>query len=103
MSVSNRGVREIGVRMALGAQRRDVVWMILRDVLVLLGLGLVVGVPAATASTRAVASQIYGLQSAAPASFALAIVLLAVIAVVTGLAPARRATRLDPLIALRDE
>jgi predicted permease len=98
-----RRTSEIGVRMALGAQRRDVVWMILRDVLVLLGLGLVVGVPAAIASTRAVASQIYGLQSAAPASFALAIVLLAVIAVVTGLAPARRATRLDPLIALRDE
>jgi len=98
-----RRTSEIGVRMALGAQPRDVVWMILRDVLVLLGLGLAVGVPAALASTRAVGSQIYGLQSAAPASFAIAIVLLAVIAVVTGLAPARRATRLDPLLALRDE
>jgi hypothetical protein len=98
-----RRTSEIGVRMALGAQRRDVLWMVLRDVLVLLALGLLVGVPAALASTRAVASQIYGLQSAAPASFAIAIVLLGVIAVVTGLAPARRATRLDPLIALRDE
>jgi predicted permease len=98
-----RRTSEIGVRMALGAERNDVVWMILREVLTLVGLGLLIGVPVALASMRAVASQIYGLQSAAPASFAIAIAVLAVIAAATGFVPARKASRLDPLVALRDE
>jgi ABC-type antimicrobial peptide transport system permease subunit len=98
-----RRTNEIGVRLALGAQRRDVLWMILRDVLLLVGLGFLVGIPAAVGSLRAVASQIYGLRSAAPTSFVLAVLVLGVIAVATGLLPARRATQLDPLVALRDE
>jgi len=98
-----RRTNEIGVRMALGAQRRDVLAMILEDVLRLLAVGLVIGVPAAIGSTRAIASQIVGLRSAAPVSFVVAIAVLGVIAVATGFVPARRATRLDPLRALRDE
>jgi hypothetical protein len=98
-----RRTNEIGVRMALGAQRGDVMRMMLGEVVRLLAIGFVAGVPAATVATRLVASQIFGLRAAAPMSFALAIVLLAVVALATGFVPVRRATRLDPLLALRDE
>ena len=98
-----RRTNEIGVRMALGAQRGDVMRMMLNDVVRLLALGFVVGVPAAVVATRLVASQIFGLRSAAPTSFALALVVLATVALATGFVPVRRATRLDPLVALRDE
>jgi len=89
--------------MALGAQRRDVMRMMLGDVVRMLALGFVAGVPAAAAATRLVSSQIFGMRAAAPASFALAIVVLGIVALATGFVPVRRATRLDPLIALRDE
>jgi predicted permease len=98
-----RRTNEIGVRMALGAQRRDVVRLVLGDVLRLISVGFLVGIPAAVGASRLVASQIVGFRSAAPLSFAIAILLLGTVAVVTGLIPVRRATRLDPLVALRDE
>jgi ABC-type antimicrobial peptide transport system permease subunit len=98
-----RRTGEIGVRMALGAQRHDVLWMILRDVLRLVALGFAIGIPAAIGATRLVASQVYGLSAAAPASFALAVAILAMVAVATGWLPARRATRVDPVFALRHE
>ena len=98
-----RRTREIGVRMALGAQRGDVVWMILRDTLVLLLIGLALGVPLALGGGRFVQSQLFGLGAADPVSFSLAAVTLAAVAVVTGLVPARRATRVDPLTAVRAE
>ena len=101
--VVQRRTREIGVRMALGAQRADVVWMILRDTLVLLLIGLALGVPLALGGGRFVQSQLFGLGAADPVSFSLAAVTLAAVAVVTGLVPARRATRVDPLTAVRAE
>jgi predicted permease len=94
---------EIGLRMALGAERKSVLWMILRDVLALLAIGLAAGTAAAFAAARLVASQVHGFRSAAPPSFALAVVLLVVVAIVTGWLPARRATRVDPMLALRRE
>jgi ABC-type antimicrobial peptide transport system permease subunit len=94
---------EIGLRMALGAQREAVLWMILRDVLVLLGVGVAIGTAAALGAARLVANQLYGLQPAAPAPFAVAIAILFVVAVATGWLPARRATRVDPMLALRSE
>ena len=94
---------EIGLRMALGAQRQAVLWMILRDVLVLLGVGLAVGTASALGAARLVAHQLYGLQPAAPAPFAVAIAILVVVAVGTGWLPARRAARVDPMHALRRE
>jgi len=75
----------------------------LGDVLVLILVGFLVGIPSAVGASRLVASQIVGFRSAAPLSFAIAILLLGTVAVVTGLIPVRRATRLDPLVALRDE
>jgi macrolide transport system ATP-binding/permease protein len=98
-----RRTGEIGVRMALGAQRRDVLWMILRDVLRLAVMGFAIGIPAAVGATRLVASQVFGLSDAAPASFVAAVAILALVAAATGLLPARRATNVDPVLALRHE
>ncbi len=98
-----RRTNEIGVRMALGAQPGAVTWLILRDTLQLLGAGLAVGVPAAVVAAQLVASQLYGVSIAAPGSFAFAAAVLAVVAVVTGIVPASRAARVDPMIALRAE
>ena len=94
---------EIGLRMALGAQQRSVLWMILRDVLGLLAIGLVAGSVASAGAVRLVAHQLYGLGSSAPTSFAFAVVILVAVAIVTGWLPARRATRVDPMLALRHE
>src|SRR5205823_11918196 len=80
-----RRTSEIGVRMALGAERRDVLWMILRDTLALVGIGLAVGVPATFGATHFVRSQLFGLGAADPASFATAIIVLAAVAAVAGL------------------
>jgi predicted permease len=98
-----RRTSEIGVRMALGAERRDVLWLMLRDTLVLVAIGLAVGVPAAFGATRLVRAQLFGLGTGDPASFAIAIVVLTAVAAASGLIPARRAARVDPMVALRDE
>ena len=95
--------REIGIRMALGAAQGDVVWMVMRDVLILVGIGIAVGVPAALALTSVVRSQLYGLTGHDPMTLILATVGLAVIAFAAGYIPAIRASRLDPMRALRYE
>jgi ABC-type antimicrobial peptide transport system permease subunit len=93
--------KEIGVRMALGAARRDVLWLVLSDALQLVLLGAALGVPAALAAARLVASQLFGISAADPVAIGLAtLALLGVVAVASYL-PARRATRVDPLVALR--
>ena len=98
-----RRVNEIGLRLALGAQPRDVLWMILRDTLVLVGAGLAVGVPAAYGAGRFVASQLYGLNGADPAAYAFAVSVMIAVALVASVVPARRASRVDPIAALRSE
>jgi predicted permease len=98
-----RRTGEIGVRMVLGAGRQNVLWMIMRQTLALLAIGIVVGVPSSFAAARLVAHQLFGVTSADPASFALAVGILSVVAVLAGLVPARRATRVNLLIALRSE
>ena len=98
-----RRTNEIGVRMALGAQRREVMWMILGDTLVLLASGVAIGVPAAFGAARFVASQLYGVTAGAPGAFVFAAAVLAAVATVTGLLPAHRASRVDPMVALRAE
>jgi ABC-type antimicrobial peptide transport system permease subunit len=77
--------------------------MILRDVLRLAVMGFAIGIPAAVGATRLVASQVFGLSDAAPASFVAAVAILALVAAATGLLPARRATNVDPVLALRHE
>jgi macrolide transport system ATP-binding/permease protein len=98
-----RQVSEIGTRMALGAQRSAVVWMVLRRVLLLAAVGLAVSVPAAVSASQLVKSFLFETQPNDPATLALAGALLCSAAVLAGYAPARRASRIDPLAALRHE
>lgn len=95
--------REIGIRMALGAQRGDVLGMVVGHALKLALIGAVVGVAAALAATRSIAGLLYGVQAADPLTFAAVPALLLVVALVAGYLPARRAATVDPLHALRHE
>jgi predicted permease len=98
-----RRTSEIGVRVALGAQRWDVLWLVLRQVAIITSVGLCVGVPSSIALARLVRSLLYGVQPADPLSVAASAVVMAGIAGLAGFLPARRAARLDPLKALRYE
>jgi ABC-type antimicrobial peptide transport system permease subunit len=98
-----RQVGEIGVRMALGAQRGAVVWMVLRRVLLLTTVGLAISVPAALSASRLVKSFLFETQPNDPRTLTLAAVVLLSAAILAGYAPARRAARIDPLAALRNE
>jgi macrolide transport system ATP-binding/permease protein len=98
-----RQVGEIGIRMALGAQRGAVVWMVLRRVLLLAAVGLAISVPAALAASQLVKSFLFETQPNDPGTLALAGVVLLSAAILAGYAPARRASRIDPLAALRQE
>jgi len=94
---------EIGVRVALGADTGRVVWMVLRQSLVLLAMGLAAGIPLAIAGARAIGAQLYGVAPWEPSTLAGAVGVLAGVAVVASLFPAGRAARVDPLIAIRAE
>src|SRR5437867_7381821 len=98
-----RQVGEIGIRMALGAQRGAVVWMILRRVLLLAAVGLAISVPAVLGASQLVKSFLFETQPNDPGTLALAGVVLLSAAILAGYAPARRASRIDPLAALRHE
>jgi ABC-type antimicrobial peptide transport system permease subunit len=95
--------RDIGIRMALGAEPARLQWQVLRESLVLAILGIAIGVPAALAGTRLVRSMLFGLGFADPLVIVSAAILLAVIAVLAGFLPAHRASRVDPMVALRYE
>ena len=98
-----RRTNEIGIRMALGAQSRSVLWLVLREALLLVGIGLVVGVLASLALTKTAASLLYELKPNDPLTIAMATLVLMVVALLAGYLPARRAARVDPMVALRDE
>ena len=98
-----RRTSEIGLRMALGASPAAVLWLILRRSLMLVLLGIVLGTALALASTRLVSSLLYGLNATSPLVFAAATVLLGTVALLASYIPARRATKVDPMVALRYE
>lgn len=98
-----RRTSEIGIRIALGANRGNVLALVLRGGLLQLALGLGIGIPVALAGGRLLASQLYGVKSHDPAILALAAVILAACALFAGFVPARRAASIDPMRALRTE
>ncbi|PYU87697.1 MAG: hypothetical protein DMG08_27470 [Acidobacteria bacterium] len=98
-----RRTKELGVRLALGAQRSSVIWLVMREVLLLLVIGLAIGVPSALGLGPFVASQLYGIQGSDPWIAGTTIMLLAMVSAAAGLIPAHRASRIDPIRALRFE
>ncbi len=98
-----RRTNEIGIRMALGAGRREIVGMIMRESTLLLAAGLCAGVPLSVASSRAARSMLFGLKSYDPLTLVIAAMSLAVVAVAASFVPARRASKVDPMVALRYE
>ncbi len=98
-----RRTNEIGIRMALGADRRNVLNLVLRTALIQLAIGLAIGIPAALASSRLIASQLYGVKTYDPMILGIAVCVLAGCAILAGLIPARRAASIEPMEALRTE
>jgi putative ABC transport system permease protein len=96
-----RRTREIGIRMALGANGGSVVWLVMREVLVLAGIGVALGGPAAWAVTRLIQTQLFGIGAADPRTMVLAALGIASVAAISGWVPARRAITIDPIRALR--
>jgi len=100
--VNNR-TAEIGIRMAMGARRSQVVWMVLRESLLLTAVGVAMGIPAAILVGRALSSSLYGVTPRDGASYLLAILGVACVALIASAVPARRAASVEPLTALRTE
>jgi ABC-type antimicrobial peptide transport system permease subunit len=100
--VSKRSA-EIGVRMALGAQRRQIIWMILRGSLLLTAMGVAIGIPIAMAASKGLKSSLYGVKPLGLTSYIFAIVGVAVVALTASGLPARRAGSVDPSVALRTD
>jgi predicted permease len=98
-----RRTGEIGIRMALGATSAGILWSILREALILAGVGIAIGIPADLALGRILKALLYGVQTFDVPTLAGAVLLLLVFAVMAGIVPARRASRLDPMAALRCE
>jgi ABC-type antimicrobial peptide transport system permease subunit len=94
---------ELGVRMALGASRRTVMGLVLREVIVMVVAGVSIGAAGALVSTGLARTMLFGLTPTDPGMFVVAASVLAVTAIFAGWLPARRASRVDPLVALRDE
>ncbi len=98
-----RRTGEIGIRMALGAQRAGVVWMVLREVFTLATVGLAISVPLALITSKLVETFLFGMKPNDPLTLTIAVLVLVSAALLAGYAPAVRASRIDPMIALRHE
>jgi ABC-type antimicrobial peptide transport system permease subunit len=101
--IAARRTREVGLRMALGAEPRDVARLFVRHGGVLAGLGIVLGVGGAAALSRLMSSLLFGVSPTDPLTYAVVSAGLAAVAVVAGYLPARRASRVDPVVALRSD
>ena len=98
-----RRTGEIGIRMALGAQRSRVVWMVLREVVLLAAVGLAISVPTALAASKLVESFLFEMKPNDPLALMGSVATLVIAAILAGYLPARNASRIDPMIALRHE
>src|SRR5437016_3261899 len=99
----SRRTRDIGIRLALGAEQANVLWQVLRETLVLVLMGIIIGVPFALGGTHLVRSMLFGLGFADPVAILFAGTLLTIVAAFAGFLPAWRASRVDPMVALRYE
>jgi predicted permease len=95
--------KELGLRLALGAERGSVLWLVMKEVLLLLSIGLAVGIPAAIGLGRYVSTQLYGIESNDPWLAGTTVLILALVSAAAGMIPAHRASRIDPILALRYE
>jgi ABC-type antimicrobial peptide transport system permease subunit len=98
-----RRTREIGIRMALGAQRTEVAQLVLRDAALMVATGAAIGIPTSLAATRLVQSFLFGISAQDPLAIGLGAAALAAAAAIACYMPARRATKVDPMVALRYE
>src|SRR5271156_2815899 len=98
-----RRTREIGIRVALGAQRGTVLWIVLRETLALALFGIAIGIPSALLATRLIATMLFGLSASDLPTLISASLLLVAVALFAGFLPAWRASGVDPTIALRTE
>jgi predicted permease len=98
-----RRTNEIGVRMALGARRADVLWMVLRESLILIGAGVLIGIPLSMGLSRLIANQLFGLKTHDPLTLLAAVTAMTAVAGIAAYLLARRATKVDPMVALRYE
>ena len=98
-----RRKKELGLRLALGAEPASVIWLVMKEVLLLLTIGLVIGIPSAIALGRYVSSQLFGIEPNDPWMAVATMALLTVVSAAAGLIPARRASQIDPILALRYE
>jgi ABC-type antimicrobial peptide transport system permease subunit len=101
-SVDQR-IGEVALRIALGARRGQIATMIMRETLSLVVLGIAIGISAAFGASRLIASELYGLRPNDPATMFIASLMLVGVAALAGYLPARRAMRIDPMVALRNE
>jgi ABC-type antimicrobial peptide transport system permease subunit len=101
--ITSERTTEIGIRMALGAQRADMLGLILRQSFTLVAIGIVVGIGGAIAATRVLSTLLYGVSAADVATYGAVVLLLALAALIASYIPARRAMNVDPMIALRHE
>jgi predicted permease len=99
----SRRTRELGIRLALGAQRKDLLRMVLSEALQQVVIGVAIGIPVALAGARMIASMLFGVNTTDPATISVAVLVMGAIALVAGYLPARRATKVDPMEALRCE
>jgi predicted permease len=98
-----RRTKEIGIRMALGAERRGIIWMVMRETILLVLAGIVIGVPVALGAARLISSQLFGLGPADPFTLIVSALVLVAVASLAGFLPARKAAKVNPLPALRYE
>ncbi len=98
-----RRTSELGVRMALGAPKAAILWLVLRESLVLLAVGVAIGIPASLAAMRAIRAGLFGVSATDPMTLMAAVLLIGCVLVAGAYLPARRATKIDPMVALRCE